>query len=658
MPLIEIVKNLASFRLNNLVFCLLLSILCSCKNEHNPKATVTETIDVTSLDPHSYANFNEVQTQHLSLELEVSFTNQTIYGIARHQIINKNAHKAIFDINGPLIQKVTTGPKGKEEEADFVIGKMDQDSVLGQPLIVTVTPKTKFINIYYKTGSRCDAVEWIHPTSKKEAFLYTQGQAILTRTWIPLQDAPSNRISYDATVKVDPSYLALMSAENPTTLNLDGKYHFKMEHPIPSYLIALTVGNIRYHPYSNRCGVYAPAELVDKAQEEFRDLPLMIEAVERLYGPYAWGRYDLMVQHPSFPFGGMENPRLTFINPAIVAGDKSLVSVVAHELAHSWSGNLVTNETWNDFWINEGFTVYLEHRIMEELYGKAYSEMLSEIEWDELQQELKTLQQSEHPEDAALYLHLKNRNPDDGMTSIAFVKGAYFLKTLEQVIGRKKMDQFLNQYFSQHRFQSMSTEKFITFMKNHLSGTQFTNFDYNRWIYQPGIPANAVHISSELLRNMKTLAKSTNEGKDIFAPVRKVKWVQKKGSRKKRKKTFVEQLNPKAYNTQQWIMYFRSLNSNISAEKLQKMDDFAHFSKANSEVRFEWFLLNLRCGNWRIETSLKEFLASHGRRKYVLPLFNSIVRDKNRLEWAREVYQSSKGNYHSVTRNSVEKLIY
>lgn len=658
MPLIEIVKNLASFRLNKLVFCLLLSILCSCKNEHNPKATVTETIDVTSLDPHSYANFNEVQTQHLSLELEVSFTNQTIYGIARHQIINKNAHKAIFDINGPLIQKVTTGPKGKEEEADFVIGKMDQDSVLGQPLIVTVTPKTKFINIYYKTGSRCDAVEWIHPTSKKEAFLYTQGQAILTRTWIPLQDAPSNRISYDATVKVDPSYLALMSAENPTTLNLDGKYHFKMEHPIPSYLIALTVGNIRYHPYSNRCGVYAPAELVDKAQEEFRDLPLMIEAAERLYGPYAWGRYDLMVQHPSFPFGGMENPRLTFINPAIVAGDKSLVSVVAHELAHSWSGNLVTNETWNDFWINEGFTVYLEHRIMEELYGKAYSEMLSEIEWDELQQELKTLQQSEHPEDAALYLHLKNRNPDDGMTSIAYVKGAYFLKTLEQVIGRKKMDQFLNQYFSQHRFQSMSTEKFITFMKNHLSGPQFTNFDYNRWIYQPGIPANAVHISSELLRNMKTLAKATNEGKDIFAPVRKVKWVQKKGSRKKRKKTFVEQLNPKAYNTQQWIMYFRSLNSNISAEILQKMDDFAHFSKANSEVRFEWFLLNLRCGNWRIETSLKEFLASHGRRKYVLPLFNSIVRDKNRLEWAREVYQSSKGNYHSVTRNSVEKLLY
>jgi len=332
--------------------------------------------------------------------------------------------------------------------------------------------------------------------------------------------------------------------------------------------------------------------------------------------------------------------------------------VVAHELAHSWSGNLVTNETWNDFWINEGFTVYLEHRIMEELYGKAYSEMLSEIEWDELQQELKTLQQSEHPEDAALYLHLKNRNPDDGMTSIAYVKGAYFLKTLEQVIGRKKMDQFLNQYFSQHRFQSMSTEKFITFMKNHLSGTQFTNFDYNRWIYQPGIPANAVHISSELLRNMKTLAKATNEGKDIFAPVRKVKWVQKKGSRKKRKKTFVEQLNPKAYNTQQWIMYFRSLNSNISAEILQKMDDFAHFSTANSEVRFEWFLLNLRCGNWRIETSLKEFLASHGRRKYVLPLFNSIVRDKNRLEWAREVYQNSKGNYHSVTRNSVEKLLY
>jgi len=658
MLLIEIVKNLASFRLSNLVFCLLLSVLCSCKNEQNPKATVTETIDVTPLDPHSYANFNEVQTQHLSLELEVSFENQTIYGIARHRIINKNARKAIFDINGPLIQKVTTGLKGKEEEVDFVIGKMDEDSVLGQPLIVTVTPSTKYINIYYKTGSRCDAVEWIHPNSKKEAFLYTQGQAILTRTWIPLQDAPSNRITYDATVKVNPSLLALMSAENPTSLELNGEYHFKMDYPIPSYLIALTVGNIRYHAYSNRCGVYAPSELFAKARKEFDDLPEMIEAVEQLYGPYAWGRYDLMVQHPSFPFGGMENPRLTFVNPAILAGDKSLVSVVAHELAHSWSGNLVTNQTWNDFWINEGFTVYLEHRIMEKLYGKAYSEMLSEIEWGELQQELKTIQNSEHPEDAALQLQLKNRNPDDGMTSIAYVKGAYFLKTLEQVIGRKKMDQFLNQYFNQHRFQSMNTEKLIAFMKNHLSGPQFTNFDYKRWIYQPGIPSNAVHISSELLRKMKTLAKATNQGKDIFTPVKKVKWVQKNGSKKKRKKIYFEKLNPKAFSTQQWIMYFRSLSSKISPEKLQRMDKIAHFSKANSEVRFEWFLLNLRCGNWGIEHDLKAFLGSNGRRKYVLPLFSSIIRDKNRLTWAGEVYQNAKGNYHSVTRNSVEKILY
>jgi aminopeptidase N len=637
---------------------LFFGVLCSCKNELNPKATVTETIDVTVFDPHSYANLHEVQTNHLSLELEVSFENQTIYGIARHKIINNNAHKAIFDINGPLIQKVTTGPKGKEVEADFVIGKMDEDSVLGQPLIVTIAPTTKYVNIYYKTGDRCNAVEWIQPKSKKEAFLYTQGQAILTRTWIPLQDAPSNRITYDATVKVNPSLLALMSAENPTTLNLKGEYHFKMEHPIPSYLIALTVGNIRYHGYTNRCGVYAPVDLLSKAQQEFSDLPEMIEAIEKLYGPYAWGKYDVMVQHPSFPFGGMENPRLTFVNPAIVAGDKSLVSVIAHELAHSWSGNLVTNETWNDFWLNEGFTVYLEHRIMEELYGKTYSEMLSEIEWAELQQELKTIQSSEHPEDAALLLQLKNRDPDDGMTSVAYVKGAYFLKTLEHTIGRKKMDQFLNEYFNQHRFQSMNTEKFIAFMKNQLAQTQFSNFDYQRWIFQPGVPANVVLTPSVLFSEMKTMAKATNEGKDIFAPVKKVKWVHKKGSRKKRKKIFVEQLNPRAYNTQQWIMYFRSLNSRISAQKLQKMDEFAHFSEANSEVRFEWFLLNLRCGNWIIATSLKEFLASNGRRKYVLTLFNSILRDKNRLEWAREVYQSSKGNYHSVTRNSVEKLLY
>lgn len=652
-------KNLGSFPSSNWWLYWLLSLLFACKNEQNPRATLTETIDVTALDPHSYANFNEIQTKHLSLELDVSFANKTIYGIARHEVVNKNAKKAVFDINGPLIQKVTIGPKHQEVEVDFVIGKMDEDSVLGQPLIVSIQPSTKFINIYYKTGVRCDAVEWVNPESEKDAFLYTQGQAILTRSWIPLQDAPSNRITYDACVKVEPGLMALMSAENPTSIDSSGIYRFQMKYPIPSYLIALTVGDIQYHPYNERCGVYAPKNMILKAKNEFSELPKMMHAIEKHFGPYAWGKYDIMVQHPSFPFGGMENPCLTFLNPSIIAGDKSLVSVVAHELAHSWSGNLVTNETWNDFWLNEGVTVYLEHRIMEELFGSDYSEMLSEIEWSELQKEMIQIEQSQHPEDGALLLQLKNRNPDDGMTSVAYIKGAYFLKTLEHLVGRTKMDEFLTNYFKRYRFKSINTEKFVALLKETLLGSRYSNFNYQSWIYETGIPTNSYQKSSSLLEKMQSLADKTNRGIDIFAPQRKVRWIKKSLTSKKQKKVvFTKRLNIQDFTTQQWIMYFRSLNAAVSAEKLQKINEYGSFSSSNSEVRFEWFLLNLRNRNWKIEPELKQFIQSTGRRKYILPLFSAIVKDKSRLDWAREVYSNARHNYHSVTRNSVEKLLY
>ncbi len=650
-------RSLGLFPLNSIWFFLLLVLLCSCKGEKNPRATLTETLDVSALDPHSYANFNELKTKHLSLELEVSFKHKTLYGIARHQVINHKAHKAVFDINGPLIQKVTLGPKGQETEADFVIGKMDKDSILGQPLIVTITPETEYINIYYQTGPNCRAIEWVNSNSEQDPFLYTQGQAILTRSWIPLQDAPSNRITYDASVQVSPGLLALMSAENPTTTNSEGKYRFAMRHPIPSYLIALTVGNIAYHPYSNRCGVYAPVHLLQAASVEFQELPEMLRVAEQLFGPYAWGRYDLMVQHPSFPFGGMENPCLTFINPAIVAGDKSLVSVVAHELAHSWSGNLVTNETWNDFWLNEGFTVFVEHRIMEEMHGKEYSNMLSELEWNELNEELMFIKKSNHPEDAALYLHLKNRDPDEGMTTVAYVKGAYFLKTLEHRVGRKHFDTFLSLYFSKHRFQSMSTQKFTTYLKEKLLKPDFTTFDYLSWIFEPGIPKNVYFQASQRLSFMRTLAQKTNAGEDIFKPQKTVTWVKVPGRTKKRKKIKVVRLKPEDYCTQEWIMYLRNLTQTLPLKTLRSIDRNAHFSQANREIQFEWYMLNLRCNQWSIAPELQQFLQSTGRRKYVLPLFKAVIADSTRLDWAKEVFTKSKNNYHSVTRKSVELLL-
>ena len=454
-------------------YCLifLVGLLMSCDQKPSATETSTEKLADSTFDDHSYSNLREIHTTHLDLELEVNFQNKTIYGVARHTMNNNNSDTAIFDINGLLIQKVTLGTINHEKETDFVIGNMDKDSILGQPLLVTTRNKTQQINIYYQTTENSAALDWLDSnltSSKTKPFLYTQGQAILTRTWIPIQDSPSNRITYSAKVSVPDDLMAVMSAKNKRENISNGNYFFEMKKPIPSYLIALAVGDLSYQSLGPNTGFYCEPELAKACLFEFQDLQKMMQAAEKIYGKYQWGKYDLLVLPYSFPFGGMENPMLTFVNPTIITGDRSLTSVVAHELAHSWSGNLVTNHTWNDFWLNEGFTVYFEQRIMEELYGKDVSDILAAIEFYELQDELKTIASSNNPEDSRLFLNLKGRDPDDGMTDIAYVKGSFFLKTLEQKVGREKFDLFIKSYFKKHAFKTINSGDFINYLEENL----------------------------------------------------------------------------------------------------------------------------------------------------------------------------------------------
>ena len=287
-------------------------------------------------------------------------------------------------------------------------------------------------------------------------FLFTQSQAILARTWIPCQDRPGVRFTYNAKVQVPEGMLALMSASNPTQKSATGSYEFTMPQPIPSYLMALGAGDLEFIALGERSGVYAEPEMVRNAAFEFGQTEKMIEKAEELYGPYYWGRYDMLVLPPSFPFGGMENPRLTFLTPTVVVGDLSLVSLIAHELAHSWSGNLVTNGTWNDFWLNEGFTVYFEMRIMERVYGPDFSDMLVALSYDDLQKELAHMLEND-PEATILKQDLAGKNPDDGVNAIAYDKGFHFLKLCEQTVGRDTWDAFIKGYFEKYRFKTMVT---------------------------------------------------------------------------------------------------------------------------------------------------------------------------------------------------------
>ena len=416
------------------------------------------------VDLHSFSEPHDVVTTHLDLDVEVDFREEVISGVARYQIENKTGSKQlVLDANGLQIDKVTI----QDKECSFHLS--EKDSILGRALIIDIEKDTKEVSIYYSSARNAKALQWLNPkqtAGKKHPFLFTQSQAILARTWLPCQDSPGVRFSYTAKVKVPKDLLAVMSAGNPTEKNDDGIYNFKMKQAIPAYLMALGVGDLVFESLGQHTGVYAEPEIIEKAAYEFAETEDMLKIAEDMYGKYSWDRYDMLVLPPSFPFGGMENPRLTFVTPTILAGDRSLTALIAHELAHSWSGNLVTNKTWDDFWLNEGFTVYFERRIMERLEGREYADMLSLLGKQDLENEVESIGHTHN--DTHLKLNLSGRDPDEGLTDVAYEKGFFLLRLIEESVGRKQFDIFLKKYFSENAFKVMDTEEFIVYLNNNL----------------------------------------------------------------------------------------------------------------------------------------------------------------------------------------------
>jgi len=627
-------------------------LFSSCGDGLSPSLNKDQPIisgNVAIEDAHSFSNTNEIRTKHIDLELDVNFENKTIYGVARHTMERlTDTDTAIFDINGPEIQKITLGKKGSETETDFIIGA--KKDYLGQPLSVKIAPDTKYINIYYKTTEDAGALDWLDPSltaGKEHPYLYTQGQAVLTRTWIPVQGTPANRITYSADVTVPKELMAVMSASNPKKRSADGRYHFEMKQPIPVYLIALAVGNLEYKALGKNCGVYSEPEMIRDVSWEFADLGKMISAAESLYGPYKWEQYDVIVLPYSFPFGGMENPRLTFANPTLIAGDRSAVSVIAHELAHSWSGNLVTNATWDDFWLNEGFTVYFENRIMEKLYGKETADMLALIEFQELEAEIAEFVKEGKEEDTHLKLGLNGRNPDDGMTSIAYVKGAFFLKTLEKKVGRAKFDKFLKSYFKDHQFQTLTTEQFRTYLMSELLIPNKIDFNTDEWLYGAGIPNNCIKIVSPRFEKIQQLADKFAAGEDIF-----------KAPPKKKGKKREPALTRDKYTPQEWQAFIRQLPDHMDPARLTLLDSKLSFkSWGNAEVATEWYVLGIKSGYKAIRPHMKTFLMRTGRRKFILPIYTALKGSKDDLAWGREIYAEARSNYHPVAVMSVDELL-
>jgi len=618
--------KLPNMKLKALFLILPLALFVACKQEKPKEETPASTTNDSRPDWHSFAHPELAVAKHLDLSLKVDFDQKKLYGTAAWTIENPGkVSEIIFDTYGLDIVKVTTGTDAKEVQ--FLLD--EQDSILGSALHVPIDAATSFVTIEYSTGPDAAALGWMEPSmtfGKKQPFLFTQGQAILTRSWIPIQDSPGNRITYNAKVEVPKGMMALMSAENPQQASPDGKYSFKMEQPIAPYLIALSVGDIAFKSISNRTGVYAEPVMLDKVAYEFADMEKMVVAAEALYGPYAWGRYDVIVLPAGFPFGGMENPKLTFATPTVIAGDRSLVSLVAHELAHSWSGNLVTNATWNDFWLNEGFTVYFERRIMESLYGADYVEMLDELEYNELLVEMQDLDSA----DTRLKINLIGRSPDDGTTGIAYQKGSMFLRMLERTTDRTKWDAFLKSWFETNKFTSQTTETFLAFLqKNYLDKYQVTA-NVDEWVNQPGLPANCpVPHSAKLAATEKAAANIATALPDT-----------------------------KNWTPQEWMHFIHSLPETADAATFKKLDRQFHLTQStNAQIQNAWYEVSIRHGYvTEILPQVENYLVTVGRRYLVRSIYDAL-KETGHIEDARRIFAKAKPGYHAVTRGTIEGML-
>ncbi len=611
------------------VLCIASVLLISCQNKSE-----TDSKEVKK-DSHSFSDPLRAVVKHLELDITVDFEQQLIYGKAEWTIENKSKTDVIvFDTRQLNIEKVTLGDDSTE--AKFTLG---QDvKYLGRSLTVSIEHSTTKVSIWYSTSKDAAALQWLNPqqtAGKVHPFLFTQSQAILARTWIPCQDSPGIRFTYNSKVTVPKQLLALMSAENPQKKSADGSYQFRQPQAIPSYLMALTVGDIVFKKVDRRTGVYAEPSMVNKAVWEFTDMGKMVDAAERIYGPYQWGRYDVMVLPPSFPFGGMENPMLTFATPTIIAGDRSLVSLIAHELAHSWSGNLVTNATWNDFWLNEGFTTYFERRIVEAVYGKDEANMQDVLGRRDLNTTIEDLG-SLNP-DTRLKTDFTNRDPDEGVSDIAYEKGYAFLRTIEEAVGRAKFDLFLRGYFDNHKFQSTTTEEFLAYLDENLlkADTQLKNkIQIDNWVYQPGVPSNIPNTIAEKFDLIDSLIKNWNTTKNPIG------------------------LNRKIVSTNQKLYFISNLSKSTTANDMALLDKEFGFTKSgNAEIQCAWYTQAVTCQYEAAFAATEKFLMTVGRRKFLTPLYGEMAKTQDGKKWAKEIYLKARPNYHSVSYNTIDGIL-
>ena len=619
-------------------------ILISCQAEQAPPtaaasreiAPVLDTAD--AVDVHSFARPLEARVTHVVLDLGVDFTAKRVGGTATLDIQAKpGATEIILDDKGLEIESVADG-SGKP--LAWKVGASDPN--LGAPLSVAIGPNTKRIVVRYKSAANADALQWLTPeqtAGKKQPFLFSQGESILNRSWIPTQDSPGIRQSWEARISVDKPLTVVMSAPraaDPADSGSKRTFSFKMDHPVAPYLIAIAAGDLAFRDLGPRTGVWAEPATLDRAAAELGDTEKMVDAAEALYGPYQWGRYDMLVLPPSFPFGGMENPTLTFLTPTFIAGDKSLTSLIAHELAHSWSGNLATNATWADFWLNEGMTTYAERRIVESVYGPKVGAQQVSLGLDAMDKAIADNGGPDGP-DTRLHIDLKGRHPDEGLGDIAYEKGAAFLRTIETAVGRDRFDEWLKGWFERHKFQPVTTSIFLADIRQHLiKGDQAleAKLQLDRWVNGPGVPGNLAPADPTAFASADAAVDAFKSGK------------------------LPDQASWNGWTTDERLRFLTRIDREQPADRLAALDrDFNLSRSGNSEIRFAFLDLAVKNRFDPAVPALEEFLTVQGRRKFVRPLIKALAEDQ---QWGRpiaaRIYAKTRAFYHPVTTRDLDKL--
>lgn len=617
-----------------LLLSLTLATLAACQSGKESTATSFDPAKTSRKDSHSLSNADSVAPRHLRLDIKVDFDKKQIAGMAEWTIENyKQAGELVLDNEGLMIDSVAVDGK----PGTFSIG--EPIPFIGRAIRIPIQPKTQKVAVWYRSSDTATALQWLEPqqtSGGKYPFLFTQGEATHTRSWIPCMDGPGIRFAYDARVTVPKELMALMSATNPQVPNDSGVYHFKMEHPVPAYLVALAVGDLRFRAEGERVGVYTEPQLADRAYFELHNLEQMVTAAEALYGPYRWGRYDVLICPPSFPIGGMENPRLTFATPTIIAGDRSLVNLIAHELAHSWSGNLVTSATWDDIWINEGFTVYFERRITEQMEDKNYVDMLWELGYQDLVAEVNHF--GDTSRSTWLKQDLTGRSADDCLSDIPYEKGSLFLWLIEQKAGRDNFDAFLKKYFDEHAFQSITTEEFLAYMREHLFRQKPElegEINIDAWVYGPGIPVNAPRADRERFNQVDSVLALFNKG---VSPL-----------------TFKPET--RGWSTHERLYFLRALPGKMTQKQMSELDEAFRFTQSgNSELAAQWYVLAAQSHYTPAYPAIEAFLSKIGRQKFLEPIYGALM-NNGLQEMARHIYNTYRQNYHPIAQKTVAGIV-